>query len=123
MHWNITNVVRNIVNGLVSTITIDGYSTDNNNTYFTCLITRTTLDNALNIAHDYHEGYSLAVVNPDEVYIIDILISDNDADQNMNLRNMPFVSADELAYFNNPLYMGLPPAVFAQWKGLMNTNL
>jgi hypothetical protein len=40
----------------------------------------------------------------------------------INMKQDPYVSAEEIKYFEGEEYMGLPKIVFGQWKGMINTN-
>ena len=62
------------------------------------------------------------MVNPLEIYIIELEFKKNKVYYNI-LRNNMSVSADKTRYFDHPAYMGLPPIVFMQWKGMLNTEL
>ena len=119
MKWNITSVKITDDNQHVD---IEGYSLDDDDTYFSSKIKRTTLLNELNINCNFHEGYAISMVNPLEIYIIELEFEKNKVHYNM-LRNSISVSADKTIYFDHPAYMGLPLIVFMQWKGMLNTDL
>jgi len=120
MKWNITSVKITENN---QHIEVEGYSLDDENMYFISKIKRITLNEIFNINHNFHEGYAISMVNPLEIYIIDLRFEKNNQNYNNILRNNISVSADKTRYFDHPAYMGLPPIVFMQWKGMLNTEL
>jgi hypothetical protein len=116
MVWNITTVVWNN-----NTLLIEGYNSNpNDNRLLKTTIEKTDIFTAFNKQRIFHDGTSLSVVKPEEVYVMDILC-DKDENAVKRIINKPYVSAEEL-FFNNVAYMGLPLMVFAHWKGLINTD-
>lgn len=120
MKWNITSVKITDNNQHVE---VEGYSLDDDITYFSSTIKRITFIEIININSNFHEGYAISMVNPLEIYIIELGFEKNNQNYNNILRNNISVSADKTRYFDHPAYMGLPPIVFMQWKGMLNTEL
>jgi len=117
MVWNITTVVWDN-----NTLIIEGYNSNpNDNRLLKTTIEKTDIFTAFSKQRIFHEGTSLSVINPEEVYIMDILC-DKDDNAVKRIINKPYVSAEEL-FFNGKPYMGLPLMVFAHWKGLINTDI
>lgn len=118
-HWNISSVIHDL-----DTITITGYCSNDIGTVLNCTITKTTLQNALNeFNHNYNEGHALSIVNPDLVYIIDVMFDIHKYNTYDNMKNRPFEPADNLKYFDGEYYMGLPAIVFMQWKSMISIEL
>ena len=117
MTWNISSIVWTD-NG--NRLTIKGFRNNTPVTMVTTIV-KTNIFAALANQTRYHEGTSLSVITPDEVYVIDILI-DSDPDEVEKMRNNSYVSSEELIFNGSP-YMGLPLLVFSQWKGLINTDI
>ena len=118
MKWNVSSV-----EGDLNELVIVGFSAENNNACFRSTITLTSLDHEKdNFVGNYDEGSAISVVNPNQVYRIELRFY-NDAGLNQQLNKQPYVSSDDAKYMNSPLYMGLPCIVFAQWKGMLTTDL
>lgn len=118
MQWNISTVEKNL-----DTLTINGFRENSKCEYMKCKITKTNLKDALqNYNGDYHEGYGLSIVNPDLVYIIDVTFYPSIINECL-MKNKPYVSAEEVKYFDGEYYMGLPTTTFLLWKSMINTDL
>ena len=121
MQWNISSVDHD---GDFTTIT--GFSPQLQNSCIRVIITKTTLEDALNIQGqrmngNYHEGYALTIINPDEVYIIDIDMYQH-INHYMDMQNRQFVHIDNaINYFGNNPYMGLHKLVYMNLMGMMKT--
>lgn len=123
MQWNISSVQHN---GDLSTIM--GFSPVNHDSCIRVIITRTTLNDALNIEGqrfygNYHEGYAITVINPDEVYIIDIDMY-NHVNDYLDMQNGQFIPINNaINFFDDYLYMGLNRLVFLNVIGMMTVNV
>ena len=118
MKWNISSV-----EGDLNELVIIGFSAEDSNTCFRSTITLTSLDQEKdNYFGDYSEHCAISVVNPNQVYRIEVGFY-NDHGLNLQLNGQPYDSADRKKYLNSPVYMGLPFIVFAQWKGMLTTDI
>lgn len=129
MNWNISNI-ETINNNGYEEIIINGFSPVEKNYCLKTIITKTTLEDALDSKNDkyklnktdYHEGYGLSIVNKNLVYIIDIDLYENQIEYN-NMKNKPFIPLDETISSNNKYYMDLPITTYLMWKGMVTTEL
>jgi hypothetical protein len=129
-HWNISSVDRSVNQDNLEEITIYGFSPNDIDLCIKSVITKTTLDNALDPKYDefkndghYHEGYAISIINRNLVYIIDVKIF-VDVDLYIQLQDKPSVPYTSPRYFNDQeFYMGLPVVTFAQWSGMLCTDL
>ena len=129
MKWNVSQIhfQRNVI--YEPKILITGFSQENENQVFDASIERTTLDQALSeknniykVNGDYHEGYGLSVVSPDEVYIIHITFF-QDMFRYHAMKQLPFCDMKENKYFDQDFYMSLPLTTFLMWKSMMQSDL
>ena len=121
MSWHISSVQPFNYNQIMPTLQISGFNSDHPHSCFSSTITRTTLNNVMspnNIMY-YHEGYYLSIVSPNEVYIVNINMFE-DQNKYSDMVDEPYVSINQDQYFDNEVYMGLPMLVFGQWRGVMN---
>jgi hypothetical protein len=118
MTWNISSFVWTDNN---NRLTIKGFRNNNTPIKMVTTIVKTNIFTAFANQRRYHEGTSLSVISPEDVYVIDSLM-DSDPDGVKEMRNNSYVSAEEL-FFNEIPYMGLPLLVFSNWKGLINTDI
>ena len=119
--WNISSITRYDNNQNLPTIKVNGFNPRVQYMCIESIITKTTLINALNYNRNYHEGYNISIVNPDEVYIINTIIYDN-INEYTNMSNQNYSAIYEEKYLNETYYMGLPMIVFSQWRGSLITE-
>jgi len=118
MEWNLTYVEKQANPDI---LTIKGYDESSFGTCIISTITKTNLKDALAIMDTFDEGYALSIINPDEVYIIDISIY-IDKELYQIMCKQPSVHSNDDKYFNFDYYMELPFLVFCQWKGMISTT-
>jgi len=129
MHWNISEVKANTNNNFEELIII-GFNPDKKNECLKSIITKTTLEEALDDKYnkhninlrDFHEGFGISVVNRDLVYIIDITFYSDEMAYNL-MKECPYIHVDEHKYSDDKYYMGLPHTTFLMWKSMIKTDL
>ena len=115
MHWFITSVEKNNNKWIIKGIQEEHGVLD-------CIITQTNLQDELALNLEYNEGCGLCVISHQEVYRIEIEIN-NHLNKWLDRDKLEKVSADEVRYFDDEYYMGLPAIVFCFWKGMINTDI
>jgi hypothetical protein len=120
MLWNISKVTKEFNDIGQEVLIIDGFR--NKNEILRCKITKTNLLIEMeNYTYNYDESCAISVVNSGLVYRIEVGMGIHEG-KVINMKQDPFVSAEEIKYFDGEEYMGLPKIVFGQWKGMINTN-
>ena len=116
MTWFITSVSQTFDYQNQPILVIEGFNSKIKNLCLKSIIKKTNLTDALSYQHNFNEHYSISVINPNEVYTIQIDYIDNNNIYH-DMQQAPFVSIENKKYFNGPFYMGLPMIVFGQWRG------
>ena len=122
MKFNISSIMKKVLNDGTNFWEIQGFSRDDAKTIFRTVIHQGKLYNMVNVNSHFLEGNALVVVSLEEAYDIDhTFYVSEDAWDGMN--DDAYCSSDELNPFDKGFYMGLPPVVYCVWKGMLHTDI
>jgi hypothetical protein len=101
---------------------IEGFSQDDKKTIFRSVIHHGKLIDFLIPKYKFNEGDSLVVVDKDNAYNIIHEMYESEDTWKALQKETHFID-ENVAPFNNRVYMSLPAMVYCTWRGILNTDL